>query len=297
MRRPVLVTVVAVLAVTACASAGSDLARIGDVSITRQELATLRTTYAGDVAPGAEMRNDLARLIIQEAVSQQLNTDFDRTIAVDEVDGAYADLEAQLSAGGTTLEQALGPGATDALLRKNAEASALVDALITGLLGDETRLRVVYEGDPAAITQVCAHHILVATEEEARAARARLEDGEDFATVASEVSTDTSPGGDLGCAAASRYVAEFAAAVLSAPVGELVGPVQTQFGFHVIRVDERTVPTFEDVQADPRSYVDDNVVSGLINEWVVAALAAIEITVDPHVGTWDGATGTITPPG
>jgi parvulin-like peptidyl-prolyl isomerase len=90
--------------------------------------------------------------------------------------------------------------------------------------------------------QVHVAHILVATQEEAAAALARLQAGEDFAAVAAEISTDTSnntAGGDLGWFGAGTMVAEFETAAFAlTEVGQLSEPVQTQFGWHIIKLLE-----------------------------------------------------------
>ena len=86
---------------------------------------------------------------------------------------------------------------------------------------------------------VWARHILVATEDEAKAVRARLEAGENFATLAAELSSDTSNntnGGDLGWIYRGQMVAEFDDAIWSMKVGEISQPVKTSFGYHIIQV-------------------------------------------------------------
>jgi len=101
-----------------------------------------------------------------------------------------------------------------------------------------------------------ARHILVADEATAKKLLGRLQAGEDFAKLAKEFSTDTGSapqGGDLGFSERSVFVAPFADAVFAMKPGELRGPVKTEFGFHVIRLEEiaagRERP-FEEVRAE-----------------------------------------------
>ncbi len=84
----------------------------------------------------------------------------------------------------------------------------------------------------------CSSHILLETEAEANDVIALLADGGDFAELAMEYSTGPSgpTGGVLGCTDPATFVVEFADAITGAPVGEIIGPVQTQYGFHVITV-------------------------------------------------------------
>jgi len=86
-----------------------------------------------------------------------------------------------------------------------------------------------------------ARHILVATEADCLKLKAEIEAGADFAEVALQNSSCPSRmrGGDLGAFRSGDMVAEFDAAVFSGPVGQLLGPVQTQFGFHLIEVTKR----------------------------------------------------------
>jgi parvulin-like peptidyl-prolyl isomerase len=97
--------------------------------------------------------------------------------------------------------------------------------------------------EPSAEPQVRARHILVASEEAAKAAKARIDGGEPFEKVAQEVSTDASnkeQGGDLGSFGRGRMVKEFEDVAFGLPIGQVSDPVQTQFGWHLIRVDEKT---------------------------------------------------------
>jgi parvulin-like peptidyl-prolyl isomerase len=115
----------------------------------------------------------------------------------------------------------------------------------------------------------------------------RLEGGEDFAAVAGEVSTDTSTeGGDLGCALAAGYVEGFAQAAMDAPLGEVFGPVETDFGFHVLVVSERTAPTREEYLAAPRESLSDEEIGNLWTEWFNDVLQAVDARVAEKYGSW-----------
>lgn len=100
---------------------------------------------------------------------------------------------------------------------------------------------------------VNVRHILVDTEEEANNVLAALEEGESFADLARAVSTDTGSGGrggELGWSPASQYVAEFRDATLEAEIGAVVGPVESQFGFHIIQVRDREERELSDSEYD-----------------------------------------------
>ena len=105
-----------------------------------------------------------------------------------------------------------------------------------------------------------ASHILVETEEEAQAVVAELEGGADFAAVAKEKSTGPSGpnGGSLGWFGAGMMVAPFQEAVEGMEVGTISAPVQTQFGWHVIKVEETRdapAPEFAQVKDQLRQLV------------------------------------------
>ncbi len=109
--------------------------------------------------------------------------------------------------------------------------------------------------------EVHARHILVATEQEAKDIEAQLKGGADFAKLAKEKSKDpsgASNGGDLGWFTKDQMVPEFAAAAFKLAKGQISDPVKTQFGWHIIEVeDKRTkpTPTFEQVKPQLENYV------------------------------------------
>ncbi len=99
-----------------------------------------------------------------------------------------------------------------------------------------------------------ARHILVETKEQAEAILASLKKGGKFEDIAKKQSKDPGSGangGDLDWAAPGNYVKEFSDAMVALNKGQVSGPVQSQFGFHIIRLDdvrEAQLPTLEDVK-------------------------------------------------
>ena len=87
-----------------------------------------------------------------------------------------------------------------------------------------------------------ARHILVPTQEVCEDLKTEIEGGADFAAVAKQHSQCPSgkQGGDLGEFGPGQMVKEFDTVVFSADIGKVMGPVQTQFGFHLIEVTDRT---------------------------------------------------------
>lgn len=130
------------------------------------------------------------------------------------------------------------------LIRENQLISIVVEEIQSDIEVPEEELRSAYEEQQDSFTtpeQVCASHILLESAEEAESVIEELEGGADFATMAEEHSTGptASEGGDLGCFGREQMVQPFADEAFEAPVGEVVGPVETEFGHHVILVNER----------------------------------------------------------
>ncbi|MBR0691158.1 peptidylprolyl isomerase [Bradyrhizobium manausense] len=140
----------------------------------------------------------------------------------------------------------------DSLLAQEGKAATTDDAM-----------KKVYEEASKQITgeqEVRARHILVETEDEAKAVKAELDKGADFAELAKKKSKDpgSADGGDLGFFTKEQMVPEFSAVAFSLEPGKISDPVKSQFGWHVIKVEEkrnRKAPDFEQVKAQIEQYV------------------------------------------
>ncbi|MEJ6393377.1 peptidylprolyl isomerase [Gymnodinialimonas sp. 2305UL16-5] len=132
-----------------------------------------------------------------------------------------------------------------------------------------------------------AAHILVETEEEALALIEELGEGAEFAELAAEHSTGPSGpnGGALGWFTAGMMVPEFEEAVFALEVGEVSSPVQTQFGWHIILLNdarEQPAPTLDDVRAELEEALRRERVDTRLEELTQAAeIERPEVDIDP----------------
>ncbi|HEX7169532.1 MAG TPA: peptidylprolyl isomerase [Rubrobacter sp.] len=124
--------------------------------------------------------------------------------------------------------------------------------------------------------QRCARHILFNKDQKQKAedVEKQLEDGADFAKLAKENSQDpgsAEKGGDLGCLGKGETVPEFEKATFEAEQGEIVGPVETEFGYHIIEVTdakpEQTRPLSE-VESQIRSQLSTEEQSEAFSKWL-----------------------------
>ena len=124
--------------------------------------------------------------------------------------------------------------------------------------------------------QRCARHILFNKDQKQKAedVKKQLEDGADFAKLAKENSQDpgsAEKGGDLGCLGKGETVPEFEEATFGAEQGEIVGPVKTEFGYHIIEVTdakpEQTRPLSE-VESQIRSQLSTEEQSEAFSKWL-----------------------------
>jgi peptidyl-prolyl cis-trans isomerase C len=127
----------------------------------------------------------------------------------------------------------------------------------------DENMKKVYEEAAKQITgeqEVHARHILVETEDQAKKIAEDLKKGADFAELAKKESKDpgASDGGDLGFFTKEQMVPEFSTVAFALEPGKISDPVKTQFGWHIIKVEEkrtRKAPDFEQVKPQIETYV------------------------------------------
>lgn len=190
----------------------------------------------------------------------------------------------------------------DELIRRQAQLDVLTLSL-SGVSGSaDEAARTYYEGHKDEFASACVSHILVTSREKADDLRGRIARGEDFAAVAKAESSDTQSaqkGGELGCdiTPATEFVPEFLLAIFTQPVGEVGGPVQTQFGFHIVKVTSRQTPPYDQVKDDVRRKLSTNGQEKLLT-WLQETVSKARIEINPKYGTFnkEGASPGVVPP-
>ncbi|MBM1689343.1 peptidylprolyl isomerase [Sulfitobacter geojensis] len=160
---------------------------------------------------------------------------------------------------------------------ENETRSLTAGEVIEGVMAapvDEEAVKAAYDAqytDQEAGEEYNASHILVETEEEANTIKTALDDGADFAELAREKSTGPSGpgGGSLGWFGAGMMVPSFEAAVVAMEPGAVSAPVETQFGWHVIKLNETRkteAPALDDVREELELQVRQTLVQTRIEE-------------------------------
>jgi peptidyl-prolyl cis-trans isomerase C len=152
---------------------------------------------------------------------------------------------------------------------------AVVEVAVT-----DAALQAAYDekyGNAPSAKEYSAQHILVDSEEKANALKTEIEGGADFGEVAKANSSDTGSavnGGDLGWFGVGMMVKPFEDAVVAATPGTVVGPVQSDFGFHLIKVNEvrdAAKPTIDEVRDELAGQIEQAAVEAKLAELTAAA--------------------------
>ena len=292
MKKILAAILLAAFLLTGCGSKvpASTVATVNGVAISQEELDVnyaqflqMYEAYGVDTSDETlriNLRNSLLEslivqeLLLQEAQNRELTVSDEEVNAyIQSVKDSYDDADAYVK----VLEE---NGYTEA-----SYAEAVREQMIIEVFRD------TLVNHPEVVDVAKARHILVATEEEALDVIAQLDNGADFATLAQDISTDMGSavdGGDLGYFAlngdtTSKMVTEFSNAVRAQEIGVHSSvPVQSQFGYHIILVEDREMEV--DLLSNPEKY--SAVLQGIYNSGLdnlamtLMVDAEIEVLID-----------------
>lgn len=249
---------------------------------------------AGEEQLEQQLRADALTQYIIEVILRDGAEELGVEVTEEDVEESRAELAQRFGGEEALYNQAEEQGLDREEVDRQLEVFALQEAMVAELgpgVPDE-EVREAYEaGAPA-------RHILVEDEEKASEIVDRIEGGEDFAAVAEEESTDgtAQQGGDLGFVQPGTTVPAFEEALFGAEAGELVGPVESQFGFHVIERLEK--PAFEEVEEEIRGQLEQQTRQQgqtALQEFLNEQLQEAEVEVDSEYGEWDAESGRVVP--
>jgi foldase protein PrsA len=249
---------------------------------------------------GEEQRQQFSRdfltFLIHQEVVQSYASANDIQAPDDQVD-ALLDQQIAVLGGQERFQQLLADAGLDEsqardLFAQQVLREEVANAVTSDEASDQELMRT-YEERELEFTQLDVAHILVTDRREAE----RLADEattKNFAQLARRFSEDPSSatnGGDLGVQQAAGLVEPFAQAAIEIPVGEIGGPVQTEFGYHVIWVKDRQTRPYEEV----RPQLLEEVRGRVFSQWLLQRVREAEVRVNPRYGSFDDRSGQVIP--
>jgi len=289
VKKLILLVGIISLVAAACSSSDEVVSSVNGEDITRSEVESL-VRESGDGFSNQDFATYLSVVIQWEAADQAAVEEFGVAVTDDQIDERVDELVAS-SGQEMTLEEYLeSVNATESGMRSFAASLLVQEAIEAELLSDvdsvtDDDIAQEIADFPGDWTQVCAAHILVETREEADDLKLQLDEGGDFAALATEFSIDPGSGangGDLGCATPSGFVGPFAEATLAAEIDTVTDPIESEFGFHLIVVNDRIEAPTEDV----RAYLAETRSQEALSTWFTAMIEGTDITVVDSVGVW-----------
>jgi parvulin-like peptidyl-prolyl isomerase len=301
------------LAVLLLSGCGSGSVRPGAAALVGDERITVDTLQQvverGLADPQAEeavgqdrpafQRQVLSRLVNREVLQAAADRE-GVTVDDGDVDAQLEDFAEQAGGEEALEEQAaqngIAPQDLQPFLRDVVLEQALGDALTEDEDVPQEQLEGLYQQNIAQYDRVRSRHILVEDEALARSLLAQVrEDPDTFADLAAENSIDTSnkdQGGDLGLQGKGQFVPEFEALLFSAEPGTY-DVVQTQFGWHVVHVQERETTSLRDATPELRRAALQEQRADATGTLLRDVAGDLGITVNPRFGRWDPETGSI----
>ena len=251
----------------------------------------------------SNIQSTILTQLIQATLLEQWAADLDIEVTDEDVEAERAKIIERVGqeAFDTQVEQS---GLTDEQIDNELRLLAMQNG-ISAKVGEDAAvsdadIKAFYEQNREARygEKATARHILVEDKAKAGQIMTQLRKGADFAELAKKESTDPggAQGGELPEFGRGQMVPEFDAAVFAAKEGDLVGPVKTEFGYHIIEVlDIKAGQQLADVEEEIRTELAQSQGGEALTAELQKRTQEAEITVNPRFGTWNADTGQVEP--
>ena len=263
--------------ITGCGKSEEVVAKVGDVNITKDDLYELLVQQYGEQALDALISDKIIEMEIEKSKIE---------ITEEEIDKEYGNMENYYGGAEALAETMLTYNMTKEDMNKNIKLNLSMKKIVgSDIVVTDEEVVEFYLGNSEMFgsdEQVNASHILVDTEELANEVIGKLKAGEGFEDLALEYSNDGSKemGGNLGFFGRGQMVAPFEDSAFSLAIGEISEPVESEFGFHVIKVNEKIEEkesSLEDNKEDIKEMILESKIPEAFSAWYEEKITEYEI--------------------
>ncbi|WP_211171099.1 peptidylprolyl isomerase [Bacillus sp. DNRA2] len=245
------------------------VAEVNGEKISQTELnKLLNDTYGDDILDSL-----ISKKLIEQAAAKK-----DLSVSKNEIDEEFKALQESYGGEDAFKQTIASSGVTETQVRADIKNYLLAEKILKpGIKVSDEEIKQYFEDNKdsfATSEQVKASHILVEDEATANEIKVKLVNGEDFAKLAKEYSTDTTTkenGGDLGYFSKGDMVAEFEEVAFTLGVNEISAPVKTDYGYHIIKVIDKKAAQeakFEEHKKEIKETLTDEKLSSEYTKWL-----------------------------
>lgn len=266
----ILAVALLALALTGCGQSAQKevVAKVNDVEITKDDLYNYMVEQNGEEALNMLISEKILSLEVEKSKIEISNEEMDEAVKeMTDYYGGEEQLNNAIASYGLTMET----------VKENIKTNIQMEKMLEDYVEiTDEEMQEFYESNKDYLNEeetVKARHILVETEELANEVKAKLNEGGDFAELAKEYSTDSSNnqnGGELGYFPRGKMVEAFEDAAFSMDINEVSEPVKTNFGYHIIKVEDKTEAkelTFDEAKEDIRKQIVQQKMPTAYNQW------------------------------